>query len=51
MAPEMTRGQFSEKVDVFAYGVLLLEIVTGRLTMSTTDFGTSFCLVDEVNHS
>ncbi len=31
MSPEYaTLGQFSEKVDVFNYGVLLLEIVSGR---------------------
>ncbi|CAM6059965.1 unnamed protein product [Sphagnum tenellum] len=31
LAPEYaTRGQLSEKVDVFSFGVLVLEIVTGR---------------------
>ncbi len=31
MSPEYaTFGQLSEKVDVFSYGFLLLEIVTGR---------------------
>ncbi len=31
MAPEYaSRGQLSEKVDVFSFGVLLLEIVSGR---------------------
>ncbi len=31
MAPEYaSRGQLSEKVDVFSFGVLLLEIVRGR---------------------
>lgn len=49
MAPEITRGQLSEKVDVFSYGVLLMEIVTGKVTMSVTNFGTPFCLVDEVS--
>lgn len=48
MAPEMTRGQLSEKVDVFAYGILLMEIVTGRVTMSTTEYGSPFCLIDEM---
>ncbi|KAG0569963.1 hypothetical protein KC19_6G128600 [Ceratodon purpureus] len=48
MAPEMTRGQLTEKVDVFAYGVLLMEIVTGRVTMSVTEYGTPFCLIDEM---
>lgn len=49
MAPEMTRGQLTEKVDVFAYGVLLMEIVTGRVTMSVTEYGSPFCLIDEVS--
>lgn len=48
MAPEMTRGQLTEKVDVFAYGVVLMEIVTGRVTMSVTEYGSPFCLIDEV---
>ena len=31
MAPEyLVRGQLSEKADVYAYGVLILEIVSGR---------------------
>ncbi len=31
MAPEYaSRGQLSEKVDVFSFGVLVLEIVSGR---------------------
>jgi hypothetical protein len=31
VAPEYaSRGQLSEKVDVFSFGVLLLEIVSGR---------------------
>lgn len=31
MAPEyLVRGQLSEKADVYAYGVLILEIVCGR---------------------
>ncbi|KAG0587012.1 hypothetical protein KC19_2G134300 [Ceratodon purpureus] len=48
MAPELTRGQLTEKVDVFSYGVLLMEIVTGRVTMSVTNYGTPFCLIDEM---
>lgn len=31
MAPEYaTQGQLSEKVDVYSFGVLMLEVVTGR---------------------
>lgn len=31
MAPEyLVRGQLTEKADVYAYGVLILEIVSGR---------------------
>jgi len=48
MAPEMTRGQLSEKVDVFAYGILLMEIVSGRVTMNTTEHGVPSCLIDEM---
>lgn len=33
MAPEyLAHGQLTEKADVYSYGVLLLEIVTGRQT-------------------
>eukprot|EP00253_Pinus_taeda_P014439 PITA_14439 len=30
IAPESLRGQLTEKVDVFSFGVLLLEIISGR---------------------
>jgi len=51
MAPEITRGQLTEKVDVFSYGVLLMEIVSGRITMSTSEYGSTVCLIDEVRPS
>uniref|UniRef100_A0A0D6QRZ0 Protein kinase domain-containing protein n=1 Tax=Araucaria cunninghamii TaxID=56994 RepID=A0A0D6QRZ0_ARACU len=36
MAPEYAvHGQLSEKADVFSYGVVVLEIVTGRKSMNT----------------
>ena len=35
MAPEYaTRGQLSDKVDVFSFGVLTLEVVSGRRNIS-----------------
>jgi serine/threonine protein kinase len=37
LAPEYaTRGQLSEKVDVFSFGVLVLEIVSGRKNIEPT---------------
>jgi serine/threonine protein kinase len=37
LAPEYaTRGQLSEKVDVFSFGVLVLEIVSGRKNIERT---------------
>ena len=50
MAPEfIMRGQLSEKVDVFSYGVLLMEIVTGKITTSRSRSGTMYFLLDEVS--
>ncbi|KAG0587010.1 hypothetical protein KC19_2G134200 [Ceratodon purpureus] len=49
MAPEfIMRGQLSEKVDVFSYGVLLMEIVTGKITTSRSRSGTMYFLLDEI---
>jgi len=39
MAPEYAlRGQLTEKVDVFAFGVLVLEIISGRKRVHDTEF-------------
>lgn len=38
MAPEYaTRGKFSVKSDVFSFGVLLLEIISGKKNMYSTN--------------
>lgn len=50
MAPEyLTRCQLTEKVDVFSYGVLLMEVITGKVTMGRTQSGRYVFLVDEVS--
>jgi serine/threonine protein kinase len=50
MAPEYIMcGQLTEKVDVFSYGVLLMEIVTGKITTSRSRSGTMYFLLDEVS--
>ncbi|KAH8958123.1 hypothetical protein BDL97_06G006600 [Sphagnum fallax] len=38
LAPEYTRGQFSEKIDVYSLGVVLLEIVSGRRSIGKDQF-------------
>lgn len=49
MAPEYIMcGQLTEKVDVFSYGVLLMEIVTGKITTSRSRSGTMYFLLDEI---
>ncbi|XP_073388085.1 uncharacterized protein [Physcomitrium patens] len=49
VAPEYgTRGQLTEKVDVFSYGVVLMEIVTGELNRKRTPSGSLLFLVDRV---
>ena len=38
MSPEYTmQGQFSEKSDVFSFGVMVLEIITGRKNVGSYD--------------
>lgn len=45
MAPEYaTRGFFSTKSDVFSYGMVVLEIITGRRNSSFVEFGNSLNL-------
>lgn len=40
MAPEyMVEGQYSEKTDVFSFGVLLLEIMSGQRNKFNKDRG------------
>ncbi len=46
LAPEYTRGQFSEKIDVYSLGVVLLEIVSGRRSIGKDQFS----LVDWVSN-
>lgn len=49
MAPEYAHhGHFSTKVDVFSYGVLTLEIVTGRQSSSVYDSGHAEDFLDYV---
>ncbi|XWS65048.1 hypothetical protein CRYUN_Cryun05aG0057400 [Craigia yunnanensis] len=46
MSPEYAmRGQFSEKSDVFSYGVSLLEIINGRRNTSFYNHDHSFSLL------
>jgi len=38
MSPEYAMfGQFSEKSDVFSFGVMILEIITGRKNMHSSE--------------
>jgi serine/threonine protein kinase len=46
MSPEyLMKGRFSEKSDVFSFGVLLLEIVSGRRNSSFYDNEHSLSLI------
>jgi serine/threonine protein kinase len=47
MAPEYAmHGSVSPKIDVFSFGVMALEIVTGRSSSSSDDHGTENLLTD-----
>lgn len=47
MAPEYVwRGSVSPKIDIFSFGVLVLEIVTKRSNCSSEDHGTVNLLTD-----
>lgn len=53
MAPEyLAHGQLTEKVDVYSYGVLLLEIVTGRQNnrSKTTEYTDSLVTIVSSKH-
>ena len=50
MSPEYALfGQFSEKLDVFSFGVLLLEIVSGKRNSSFYRFDPSLTLAGWVS--
>jgi serine/threonine protein kinase len=51
MSPEYAmQGQFSEKSDVFSFGVLLLEILSGRRNNSFFHDEQSLSLLGFVSH-
>ena len=51
MSPEYAmQGQFSEKSDVFSFGVLLLEILSGRRNSSFFHDEQSLSLLGFVSH-
>lgn len=51
MAPEYAfEGRFSEKSDVFSFGVMMLEIATGRRNLSFEEEG-SLSLIGHVSQT
>lgn len=52
MAPEYAmRGHLTDKADVYSFGIVILEIVSGRSNTSYHDKEESFILVDWVTAS
>lgn len=52
MSPEYAmRGHYSIKSDVFSFGVLILEILTGRRSSGSFNIGQSVDLLSFVRHS
>lgn len=52
MAPEyLAHGQLTEKVDVYSFGVLVLEIVTGRQNTKSKMSDYSDSLITEVSYT
>lgn len=50
MAPEYAmHGHYSVKLDVFSFGVLVLEIVTGRRNSGSYDSGQDLDLLNHVS--
>ena len=50
MSPEYAmRGQYSIKSDVFSFGVLILEIVTGRRNYGSYDYEKDTDLINAVS--
>ena len=50
MAPEYALwGYLTPKVDVYSFGVLILEVMAGRSNMKFQPNEEHFCLLDKVN--
>lgn len=49
MSPEYTMGHFSEKTDVYSFGVILLEIISGKRNSTFHRFKNSLTLMGYVS--